>query len=456
VLTLLAFIFALGLLIAVHEFGHYRMAIACGVKVLKFSVGFGKPILRWQPHSNGTEFVIAMFPLGGYVKMLDEREGAVAPELKSLAFNQQPLRSRALIVAAGPVANLLLAVAIYAWLNWSGVEQTRPILASPVQGSLAEKAGLQGGELVMQYGFEGDELIAIDSFDELRFVLTRAALSLQDIRLILSNPKAIKTESREVVLLLNQLGATELEEDVFQRIGIPGPYTQALIGEVFAGGAAERAGLQSGDRVTQIGLSPVSDGRQLRELIRGSVQGQESTSEIWRVQRHGQPLEIEVTPKAVQEGHHWIGKINAYVGSQPEIAIVRYGVFKSIGLGVKKTWDVSVLTLQMMGKMIVGEASLKNLTGPITIADFAGKSASAGLSHYLVFLALISVSLGVLNLLPIPILDGGHLLYYLWEGLTGKELSEALMHQLQRFGVALLMSMMAVAIFNDLTRLMGL
>ncbi len=454
-LTLLAFVVALGLLIAIHEYGHYKVAVLCGIKVLKFSIGFGKPIYTWRLKGKPTEFSIGMLPLGGYVKMLDEREAPVALAERHLAFNTQPLKYRAAVVAAGPIANLLLAIFLYSALNWTGLQEPKAVLASPVAGSVAEKAGLRGMELVKEAGFEGETMEQVRSFEDLRWRLMQGALNGRNLRLTVSSDKGDSNPSkRDVLLVFQDFNAAEVDAQFFRNIGIVGPWTMPVIGTVVANGPAAKAGLVAGDIVLRVGQTAIVDGQQLRQVIRASG-NTALASQTWQIERGSKILDLQLMPRIVNEGKISVAKIDASVGAPPEFVTVRYGVIEGLWQGVVRTYESSILTLKMMGKMLIGEASLKNLSGPLTIADYAGKSASIGLTAYLLFLAAISVSLGVLNLLPLPVLDGGHLMYYLWEAVTGKTVSEAWMEGLQRGGIAVLLCMMSVALFNDVTRLFG-
>lgn len=454
-LTIVAFVLGLGVLIGIHEYGHYRMAVYRGVRVLRFSIGFGKPLLRWTSRSGQTEYVLAAIPLGGYVKMLDEREAPVPDSERHLAFNTQPLLSRALIVAAGPAANLLLAIGLYAGVSWIGVQEPRAILATPLAGSLAQSAGLRGGELVLSLSVNEGDADDVESFEHLRWLLMQAALKQRDVLLTVADPENALVK-REVSLAVGSLQPAEADAELMNKIGILRPWTDTAIGEVLPDGAAAAAGVRQGDVVLKVDGADVPDGHDLRQRIRQSVaKSGEGVAQQWLIERQGKKLPVTVTPRPEQLNGVWVGRVGAFIGHPPETVLIRKGPLDGLSAAVAKTWDVSILSLNMMVKMVLGEASLKNLTGPLTIADYAGKSASIGLTAYLSFLALISVSLGVLNLLPLPVLDGGHLMYYLWEGVTGRPISELWQDRFQRGGIVILMAMMSIALFNDVTRLMG-
>lgn len=453
-LTMLSFVLGLGLLIFVHEYGHYRMAVACGVRVIRFSIGFGKPVLRWQFRPEGTEFVIAMIPLGGFVKMLDEREGLVSPSDRHMAFNAQRVRNRALIVLAGPLANLLLAVVIYAAVGWHGIEQPKPVLSTPVAGSVADTAGLRSGEWVLSAQLPGASAQTVVSFDDLRWILTQAYLSGNEVVLALADQEA-GPERRTVTLPFSKSSGDEGAERLIRHIGLTSPFSAPEIGGVMPDGAGAAAGLQSGDIVRKFGSESVADAQQLRDWIRQSVtQDGRGVGQVWTVERQGQLMSIAIIPKPAFLNGAWVGRVGAYVGA-PAMTLVQTDLWGSLTDGVFKTWEMSLLTFKIIGKMLLGEASIKNLSGPLSIADHAGQSANVGLVAYALFLAVISVSLGVLNLLPVPVLDGGHLMYYLYEAVTGREPSVVWTDRLQRGGMTFLMGMMAIALFNDVARLLG-
>ena len=451
--TVLTFILTLAVLIIVHEYGHYRVAVACGVKVLRFSIGFGRVIWRYQKSPAHTEFVLSALPLGGYVRMLDEREGPVAPAELDQAFNRKPLLQRAAVEAAGPAANLLLAVLLYAAAHWIGVEEPKAVLNAPLAGSLAERAGLRAGDWVQQWQDNEGQWVPVRSLSDLRWQMTRHLLDGQALTVQLSDAQG--RGPRQVRLGLDELGVQEMDAAVAKRIGLGGAFSEPVLGEVKAAGPAALAGLRSGDRVLKVDGLGISDAQALRERIRAAVRDGKAVAMAWQVERGDRLLEVVITPRMVREADRSVGRIDAFVGKPPALVKVQLGALEGLTQGAARTWDVSALTVRMLGRMLVGQASLRNLSGPLTIADVAGQSVQQGMAYYLGFLALVSVSLGVLNLLPLPILDGGHLMYYLFEGLTGRPVSDLWLARLQRGGIAVLLLMMSVALFNDVARLLG-
>jgi regulator of sigma E protease len=446
--TLVAFIVALGVLIVVHEYGHYLAARLCNVRVLRFSVGFGRPLAIWRLGRDATEWVVAAVPFGGYVKMLDEREAPVEAGEAHRAFNRQGVGKRTFIVAAGPVFNFLFAIALYAGLYMYGLPEARPVLADPVAGSAAHVAGLRGADTVR--AIEGSP---ISTWQELRWRVLQAALERESLRIEVA---AADGNLSTHVLDLRGFPSEDVESDALERMGLRlyRPTLEPVIGRVVTGSAAERAGLRTEDRVTQVEDRAIANWEQLVQAVRARP------GQLLRltIERAGSRLPVEVTPDAVSEGGERIGRIGAAPRIAPQhadrvVVRVQYGVLESLSKALVKTWDISVFSLRMLGKMLLGQVSWKHLSGPVTIADYAGQSAQMGWIAYATFLALISISLGVLNLLPIPLLDGGHLMYYAIETIKGSPVSERVMELGQRVGLALLLVLMAFAFYNDLNRL---
>lgn len=466
--TLLSFLLTIAVLVTVHEWGHYRMARACGVRVLRFSVGFGPVLLRRQAHPEATEWVLCALPLGGYVRMLDTREDEVAPAQRAVAFDQRPLFQRSLIVAAGPLANLVLAVLLYGAAAWWGTQEPVARLATPVAGTPAERAGLQAGDRVVAVceapsgPLTGDPVAGctpIESMGELHWKLTRAALDRVAVTLELAGDGP--SGARRATLNLAALDG-EVDEQFLRRVGLSGAYSEPVIQRVMDGGAAQDAGVMAGDRVVAVDGMPVRDAAALRERIRGAVAGDGGDASAlaiqrWRIQRDGRELELEVRPRPVKSNDGpRIGRVEAAIGSAPQTVFVRKGPVEAIGRGAAQSLEMSWLTIRMIGRMLIGEASVRQLSGPLTIADAAGQSVQRGAAQYLGFLALVSISLFVLNLIPLPMLDGGHLMYHLFEAVTGRPPTDVWLERLQRVGMVLLLMLMALALTNDVLRLLGL
>lgn len=444
-----AFALALGLLIVAHEAGHFLVARWCGVKVLRFSIGFGKPILARRFGRDETELALAAFPLGGYVKMLDEREGEVRPEELPRAFNRQPVWKRFAIVLAGPAANFLLAIFLYWALFVYGVEEPRPLLGAPVAASPAAQAGLQEGDLVRSVGGR-----PVATWSELRWELVRRALDKGSVAIEVVNRRQ---EISVRKLDLASVSMAEPEGDILQQVGFRffRPQLPPILGKVSPGSTAAAAGLREGDRIVAIDGEQIADWARLVTLIR-EAPGRQITLEV---ARDGERLAVRLVPAVADERGRRIGRIGVAVKDGLDRAslmtVVSYGPFESLQRAALQTWQTSVFSLAVFGRMITGDVSWKNLGGPVTIADYAGQSARLGLSYYLKFLALISISLGVLNLLPIPVLDGGHLMYYIVEIIKGGPVSERAMEIGQQIGLALLAMLMAFAFYNDINRLIS-
>jgi len=448
--TLAAFLIALAVLIVFHELGHYIAARLCGVKVLRFSVGFGKPLLTCVVGPDRTEWSVSALPLGGYVKMLDEREAPVAPAELGRAFNRQNVWKRILIVAAGPIANFLLAIAIYWLLLLGGTTEPKPILAAPEAKTPAATAGVASGDTVLAINGK-----PVATWQDLRWNLIELAVDRKPVVLEVRDALG---GTRVRKLDLGELNAERIEGDVLGAVGLKlyRPDLAPVIGKVVSGSVAERAGLKEGDRIVAIDGEPVRSWDAMVAVVRASA-GKPVGLEV---ERAGTERVVTVVPEASGKEGERIGRIGAGPKVDPAqlkdlMVEVHYGPVQALGEAVNKTWDMSVFSLRMLGKMITGDVSWRNLSGPVTIADYAGQAAQVGLAPYLAFLALISISLGVLNLLPIPLLDGGHLMYYAAEIVKGSPVSERVMELGQRVGLTVLLFLMAFAFYNDINRLVS-
>lgn len=443
--TIIWFLVALGILVTVHEFGHYLAARLAGVKVLRFSVGFGQPLFVRRLGRDQTEWAVCALPLGGYVKMLDEREGEVAAAEQHRSFNRASVWRRIAIVAAGPAANFILAVLFYGVLFVHGIPALKPVIGQPLDKTPAALAGLVAGDEITRVNDA-----EIQSFQDLRLALLRAGVARESVALQLK-------DGRTTQLDVSGMQTDDLERDTLEPLGITriDPDIPAVVGQVVAGGVAAKAGLAEGDRLLTVNGAALSSWQGWVKLVRAHP-GEALTVDY---ERQGVIRTVSLIPVPTQDGAQKVGKI----GAAPKIddalmadylTEVRYGPLDALWQGAKKTWEMSVFTLEMMGRMVLGQVSMKNLSGPLTIADFAGQSAAQGWVSFIGFLALVSVSLGVLNLLPVPMLDGGHLMYYISEVFTGRPVSERVMELGSRIGMGLLLLLTSFALYNDLQRLL--
>ena len=447
--TILAMIVTLGILVTIHEYGHFWVARRCGVKVLRFSVGFGKPLFSWKD-KQGTEYAVALIPLGGYVAMLDEREGEVLEAELNQAFNRKPVLQRIAVVAAGPVVNLLFAVLVYWAMFVAGVDKVVPVTGDIAVGSVAEQAGIQPGYEVVSIGGRPTQ-----SWDEVNLMLAHYVGESADVPVVV---RPLDANLHQTLILKLKNWSVDLEsESPLMAVGIA-PYTPdypAVIGRLVDDGRAAAAGLMIGDQIVAVDEQLISDWREFVVIVKASAEKQLNLM----IERDGQSLMLPVMPAA-----HTLetGEVSGYIGAAvaavewPEnmVRTIEYGVLESVSKAFIKTGQMITLTLDSIWKMLEGILSVKNLSGPITIAKVAGASAASGVEAFAGFLAYLSISLGILNLLPIPVLDGGHLLYYFAELVRGKPVSERTQMVGLRLGMAVLFTLMGVAIFNDLMRLL--
>ena len=448
-ITIAAFLLAIGILVTIHELGHYWAARWCGVKILRFSIGFGRALWLRRIGPDQTEWVIALVPLGGYVKMADERDDTVEPAERDRAFNNKNVWQRMFIVVAGPVANFMLATLLYWTLFVSGIPGDKPYLAEPASKSEAAQAGFVELELLTRVGDRN-----VRTWSDARLALLEEAVKRSSVEVEIEDARGQRFSR---MLDLGSVTKDDLDRDFLAKVGLA-PYrlkVAPIIAEVTGNSAAARAGLVAGDRITAVDGKNVDRWEALVEAVSARANKEMDLT----IERAGRSQTVTVTPERVNEG----GKTFGRIGIKPVIdrtladkmgIVVRYGPLEATVLAVKKVWEMSSFALKMMGRMLTGDVSWKNLSGPITIADVAGQTAMLGWIPYVNFLALISISLGVLNLLPVPVLDGGQLMYYMAELLKGSPVSDRMMQIGQQVGLALLLSLTAFAFYNDISRLL--
>jgi regulator of sigma E protease len=442
---LFAFIVTLAVLVVFHELGHYLVARLAGVKVLRFSVGFGRILWSRRFGRDGTEWALSAVPLGGYVKMVDEREGEVRVADLPRAFNRQSVWRRIAIVAAGPIANLVLAVLLFAGTYVAGVPGQRPLLAAPPASTPAAQAGFAGGDLVV--AMDGEPVV---SWQDLRWRLLKASGTSS----VSVEVKRDDGSTATRLLSISGLASGDWESNFMAALGLRADLGAPVVNETIAGKPAASAGIQTGDAIVAIDGAPVRSPADAA-TITNAHPGDRIT---FTLLRNGSEISLDVVPEPSEQNGRRVGIAGLRLGVDPAAAervsiVVRYGVGEALVQGARKTWDLSVFTLKMLGRIVTGDASLKNISGPLTMADFAGQSAQAGALTFIGYLALISISLGVLNLLPVPLLDGGHLMYYLAEIIKGSPVSDRVLEVGQRIGMAMLAMLMALALFNDISRL---
>lgn len=451
-LTIAAFIVTLGILVTVHEYGHFQVAKWCGVKVIKFSVGFGKPLWSKKFGPDQTEFIIATIPLGGYVKMLGEEQLTDTADYSisdmSRALNRQSVGKRMAIVLAGPFANLLLAIILYWALFMTGTTGIKPFAGDSIENSPAAISKIESGAMIQK--INGKD---VATWQDVRWILLNETLKNEQVEIqVVDSMNQIQVHQLD----LSKLDQDDVERDVLEKLGLTifQPQVHARVGEVAKGSPADLANLQTGDLVLRVNDNKISDWDTFVNQVK---QHPKQPLELL-VQRESGEVHLTVTPEAVNENGKIIGRIGAGVKmDQSEIdqflVIKHFTVTEALVSGLEKTWQTSIFSLKMLGNMLLGNISWKGMSGPVSIASYAGQSANMGVKVFIGFLALVSISIGVLNLLPIPILDGGHFMYYIVEFLTGKPVSENVVNIGQRIGLFILGWMMVLALYNDMNRL---